>query len=80
MVFDKKKILNAGAITVSYFILNKDSIILNCDANVGHIAKLFSLTGARVIVFEPDPIAVERLLKKCGGKKNITCLQKGGMG
>lgn len=80
----KRKILNAGAITISYFKLipdlfklNKNSIVLDCGANVGHISKLFSLTGARVIAFEPDPVAFARLIKRCGNRRNITCLQKG---
>jgi len=80
----KRKILNAGAIGISYFKLipdlfrlGKGSIVLDCGANVGHISKLFSLTGATVIAFEPDPIAYKKLLHRCGNKKNITCIQKG---
>lgn len=80
----KRKILNAGAIAISYiklipdlFRLGKKSIVLDCGANVGHIAKLFSITGATVIAFEPDPVAFQRLVQRCRNKKNITCIQKG---
>ena len=80
----KRKILNAGAIWISYvklipdwFKLNKYSLVIDCGANVGHITKLLSSTGAKVIAFEPDPIAFEELRKRCGRKKNITLIQKG---
>lgn len=80
----KRKILNAGAVCISYikltpdlFRLGKHSIVLDCGANVGHIAKLFSLTGATVIAFEPDPIAFKKLLYRCRNINNITCIQKG---
>src|SRR5215510_10389361 len=80
----KRRILNAGAIYISYFKLipdlfrlGKRSVVLDCGANVGHITKLFSLTGARVIAFEPDTVAYSKLIQRCGNKKNITCIQKG---
>ncbi len=80
----KRKILNAGALWISYiklipdlFRLNKQSLVLDCGANVGHISRLLASTGATVIAFEPDPVAFERLAKRCGGKKNITLIQKG---
>jgi len=80
----KRKILNAGAIAISYFKLipdlfrlKKKSVVLDCGANVGHITRLFSLTGASVTAFEPDPIAFKKLLHRCRNKKNIACIQKG---
>jgi FkbM family methyltransferase len=80
----KRKILNTGAITISYFKLvpdlfrlGKKSIVLDCGANVGHIAKLLSLTGAKVYAFEPDPVAFKKLSYRCRNKKNIECIQKG---
>lgn len=80
----KRKILNAGALAISYFKLipdlfrlNKKSLVLDCGANVGHITKLFSLTGARVIAFEPDPVAFKKLSRRSLHKKNIVCLKKG---
>lgn len=80
----KRKILNAGAIGLSYFKLipdllrlRKGSIVLDCGANVGHIARLFAITGATVYAFEPDPQAFARLSRRCRKNKNIICIQKG---
>lgn len=80
----KRKLLNAGAIWISYFKLipdwfrlGKNSIVLDCGANVGHISKMLASTGATIIAFEPDPIAFEKLRQRCGSKKNITLIQKG---
>lgn len=80
----KRKILNAGALWISYiklmpdlFKLGKNSLVIDCGANVGHISKLLASTGASVISFEPDPIAWQQLTKRCGRKKNIQLIQKG---
>jgi FkbM family methyltransferase len=80
----KRKILNAGALCISFiklipdwFKLGKKSLVLDCGANVGHISKLLASTGATVIAFEPDPVAFEKLFRRCGNKKNITLIQKG---
>jgi FkbM family methyltransferase len=80
----KRQVLNAGAIAISYFKLlpdlfrlGKNSLVLDCGANVGHISKLFSLTGATVYAFEPDPVAFKKLVYRCRNKKNITCIRKG---
>lgn len=80
----KRKILNSGAIAISYFKLipdlfrlNKKSVVLDCGANVGYISKLLSYTGARIISFEPDPVAFKQLTHRCRNRKNITCIQKG---
>ena len=80
----KRKILNTGALYISYvklipdwFKLGKKSLVLDCGANVGHITKLFASTGATVISFEPDPVAFKELLKRCGRNKNVSLIQKG---
>lgn len=80
----KRKILNAGALWISYFKLipdwfklSKKSLVLDCGANVGYISRLLSTTGATVIAFEHDPIAYQKLFRRCGNKKNITLIQKG---
>ncbi|HEX7902793.1 MAG TPA: FkbM family methyltransferase [Chitinophagaceae bacterium] len=80
----KRKILNAGALWISYiklvpdlFRLNKKSLVLDCGANVGHISKLLASTGATVIAFEPDPLAYAAFERRCKNKKNITLIKKG---
>lgn len=80
----KRKILNTGALWISYFKLipdwfrlGKKSLVLDCGANTGHISKFLSSTGATIIAFEPDPVAFEKLTRRCGSKKNISLLQKG---
>lgn len=80
----KRKILNYGALCISYikllpwlFRLTKNSIVIDCGANVGHITSYLSLTGATIYAFEPDPIAFKILKEKFGNKKNITCINKG---
>jgi FkbM family methyltransferase len=80
----KRKILNVGALWISYvklfpwiFRLNKHSIVMDCGANVGHISLYLSKTRATIYAFEPDPVAFARLAKRCGHIKNITCINKG---
>jgi FkbM family methyltransferase len=80
----KRKILNYGALGISYiqlfpwlFRLNKNSIIIDCGANRGHISSYLSLTGATIYAFEPDPIAFVQLVKRCSRRKNVNCINKG---
>ena len=80
----KRKILNAGALWISYirlipwlFRLNKDSIVLDCGANIGSITSYLSVTGATIYAFEPDLVAFKILSERCSNKKNITCINKG---
>lgn len=84
MALIKRKILNAGALWISYirlipwlFRLNKDSIVLDCGANIGGITSYLSKTGATIYAFEPDPVAFKILFERCRIKKNITCFNKG---
>src|SRR6187399_2441950 len=80
----KRKILNTGALWISYFKLlpwlfwlNKNSVVIDCGANTGKISSFLSITGATVYAFEPDPIAFESLQRNCGKRKNIHCINKG---
>jgi FkbM family methyltransferase len=80
----KRKILNTGALWISYFKLlpwlfrlNKNSVVIDCGANIGKISSYLSITGATIYAFEPDPIAFESLQKNCGKRKNINCINKG---
>jgi FkbM family methyltransferase len=80
----KRKILNTGALWISYFKLlpwlfrlNKNSVVIDCGANIGKISSFLSITGATVYAFEPDPIAFESLQKNCYKRKNIHCINKG---
>ena len=54
--------------------LNKGSYVIDCGANVGEFTKLFLEKGFFVDAFEPDPIAIEELKKKCKNNKNLKCL------
>ena len=80
----KRKILNAGALWLSQIKLipsllrlNKNSVVIDCGANVGHITSLLARTGATVYAFEPDPVAYELLYQRVKNKKNVTIIKKG---
>jgi len=80
----KRTILNKGALWLTYlklipFLLrlNKKSIFIDCGANVGHISKLISITGATIYAFEPNQIAFEILQRRVRNKKNVIVIQKG---
>jgi len=79
----KRKILNLGAYWISYFKLmkilkgvNSSSLIIDCGANTGDISALFLARGARVIAFEPDPVAFNYLRDRFMGNKKIECINK----
>ena len=55
--------------------LNKGSYVIDCGANVGEFTKLFLEKGFIVDAFEPDPIAVNELKKKCKKNKNLNLFQ-----
>ncbi len=80
----KRKILNTGALWLSQIKLiplllrlNKNSIVIDCGANVGHITSLLARTGATVYAFEPDPVAFKLLQHRVKNKKNVTIIKKG---
>ena len=55
--------------------LNKGSYVIDCGANVGEFTKLFLDKGFIVDAFEPDPIAINELKKKCKKNKNLNLFQ-----
>ncbi len=55
--------------------LNKGSYVIDCGANVGEFTKLFLDNGFIVDAFEPDPIAINELKKKCKNNKNLNLFQ-----
>ena len=80
----KQIILNKGALWLSYLKLipilrelNKDSIIIDCGANVGHITKKFAATGAIVHAFEPDPLAFDILSRRLQSYPNVVLHKEG---
>ena len=80
----KRITLNKGALWLSYFKLipilrklNKDSVVLDCGANVGCITKKFAGTGATVHAFEPDPLAFKILQSKFKNTPKVILHPKG---
>ena len=55
--------------------LCKGSYVIDCGANVGEFTKLFLEKGFFVDAFEPDPIAINELKKKCKNNKNLNLFQ-----
>ena len=55
--------------------LNKGSYVIDCGANVGEFTKLFLEKGFFVDAFEPDPIAINELKKKCKNNKSLNLFQ-----
>ncbi len=55
--------------------LNKGSYVIDCGANVGEFTKLFLEKGFIFDAFEPDPIAINQLKKKCKNNKNLNLFQ-----
>jgi len=80
----RQRILNKGALWLSYIKLmpvlrklNKDSIVIDCGANVGNITKKFAATGATVHAFEPDSIAFDILQKRFRSYPNVVLHNQG---
>ncbi len=57
--------------------LNKDSICIDCGANVGRITEIMAKKGASVYAFEPNPSAYNELSIKFKDADNVVCIQKG---
>jgi FkbM family methyltransferase len=79
----KRKILNTGAYVISYLKLRtilpdigEGSLVIDCGANVGDISALFLSRGARVIAFEPDPLAYPMLSGRFAGDQRIECINR----
>src|SRR5436190_23184541 len=80
----KQIVLNKGALWLSYIKLipivrklDKDSVVIDCGANVGNITKKFADTGATVHAFEPDPLAFDILSKRFGSFPNVMLHNEG---
>jgi FkbM family methyltransferase len=77
-------ILNKGALWLSYLKLipivrklTKESIVIDCGANIGDITKKFAATGATVHAFEPDPLAFDLLKRRFETRPNVILYKKG---
>jgi FkbM family methyltransferase len=57
--------------------LHPGGIAIDCGANIGDIAIKMAKTGIRVIAFEPNPYAFQKLSGRINGYKNLTCINKG---
>ncbi|WP_168796338.1 FkbM family methyltransferase [Flagellimonas onchidii] len=57
--------------------LDKNSIAIDCGANVGDISLKLAKTGAQVFAFEPNPFAYKELIDKVKDYKNVTPYNKG---
>jgi FkbM family methyltransferase len=75
----KRTLLNRGAYWISRYRLRgilrglgAGSLVIDCGANVGDISALFLGTGASVIAFEPDPVAVDILERRFAGQPRFT--------
>jgi FkbM family methyltransferase len=80
----KRVILNKGALWLSFIKLlpitrklDKNSIVLDCGANIGDITKKFAATGATVHAFEPDPLAFGILEKRFRASSNVILHNQG---
>ncbi|MEL6885558.1 MAG: FkbM family methyltransferase [Pseudomonadota bacterium] len=53
-------------------MLGPRDVVFDCGANVGVITADLAATGAQVHAFEPDPVAFDGLLQRCGSMPNVT--------
>ncbi len=52
-------------------MLGPKDVAVDCGANVGKVTAALAKTGARVIAFEPDPLAYNELKEAFEGVKNV---------
>ncbi|NCO20622.1 MAG: FkbM family methyltransferase, partial [Rhodobacterales bacterium] len=52
--------------------LGPDDTVIDCGANVGLVTGALAATGARVIAFEPDPVAFDALSQAQGTAPNVS--------
>lgn len=57
--------------------LSKDSICIDCGANIGKVSEIFANTGAKVYAFEPNPLCHAEIEKICKENSNIELLKYG---
>lgn len=72
----KKEIINQHS-DFLFKKLNKNSLAVDCGANVGVITEKMAEKGAMVYAFEPNPYAFEKLNEKFKDNKKVICFQKG---
>jgi len=54
----------------------KGDVVIDCGAYVGDVAEKFSVGGATVYAFEPNPHAFRVLKERFKDKPNVVCLNK----
>lgn len=80
----KRIVRNKIALWLSYLRLlsitrklDKNSVVIDCGANVGDITRKFANTGALVHAFEPDPLAFAELENKFNDNSNVILHNQG---
>lgn len=53
--------------------IRKGDLVIDCGANVGVFTLAFAALGARVLAFEPDPLAYSVLAGRCSGRATVEC-------
>lgn len=59
--------------------LTKDSICIDCGANVGEMTAIFAQRGAQVYAFEPHPICFKKLQERFSQHSNVILFNQGVM-
>ena len=53
-------------------MLTTDDLVLDCGANVGDVTAVLAPSGAQILAFEPDPLAVTRLQQRFKNAPNVS--------